>query len=153
MIKLRYICPGGIKMKLNDAYKIFNEIEESISKLKDRYGNFPDEFDFDYEDLDQRFKHNAALSVVDGLEDVFNLLKWVEAPIIAEGRLTKNQNDRYEVQGHELSSGHRLDYFDENHDEWVFSRIEHNGKDYYIYHKGKEENIENTLVRIRKKIY
>lgn len=134
-------------MKLNEAYQIFSNIKSEISKLEDRWGYLPDEFEFNYEDTDEQFRHNTARSITDKLGDIKSMIEWLDKPIRAKGYLHKNSNGRYEIDGIELTSGHPLEAWDNRFEEWIRTRIEHH-TDYYIYHL-KSQDIQDTLVRIR----
>lgn len=135
-------------MKLEEAYKVFSEIKRSISKLEGRYGELQNEFEYDSENPEEKFKDLIAYEIVNNLEDINSLLKWIEKPVIATGKLIKNSNGRYEIGDRELTSGSTLDYYDEDRG-WVKTRIEHNGTDYYIVSRGRDEYIDNVLVRVR----
>lgn len=133
-------------MDLEKAYDIFSNIKREIDKMANQYGNLPDEFDHNYNDEEERFKHNQALLIVDNLHDIRSSLDWMNKPILAEGRLFKNSNDRYELDGIELTSGQTIEAWANDYG-WIITRIEHRG-DYYIYDL-KDQDINNTLVRIR----
>ena len=134
-------------MKLNEAYEIFNRIESEIRKLEDRWGNLPDEFEFDYDNPDEKHKHNVALSLVYKLDEIKSTLEWMRKPVRAEGYLQRNSNGRFELDGIELTSGSPIDAWDEEYEEWITTRIEHH-EDYYIYHL-REQDPQDTLVRIK----
>lgn len=67
--------------------------------------------------------------------------------VIGEGVLVKQPNDRYEVDGIELSSGYPIEVL--HNGKWISSRIEHTNGDYYIYDLGSEQRIEGLTVRVR----
>lgn len=134
-------------MKLNEAYQIFSRIESEINKLADRWGHLPDEFEFNYEDPDEKFEHTTALSITDKLGDIKYMLELINKPIRAKGYLQKNSNGRYELDGIELTSGSPIEAWDQEYEEWIATRIEHR-EDYYIYHL-KDQDPQATLVRIR----
>lgn len=134
-------------MKLSDAYEVFRRIEQEISKMEDRWDNLPDEFEFDYDDSEEKYRHDAARTITDKLGDIKSIIEWVNKPVRAEGYLQKNGNGRYELSGIELTSGYPIDAWDQNYQEWVTTRIEHSG-DYYIYHL-KDQEITDTVVRIK----
>lgn len=120
--------------------------------------------EWDKTDAEQLFMLDELYRILSKLDDVSHTLKYLDRPIKVEGALHKNENGRYEVQGIELSSGCGLEYLslDDRHcrynenDEyvptpyWVTSRIEHDGKDYYIVGADEFETLENVRVRIRK---
>jgi hypothetical protein len=142
-------------MDLEKAYAIFSKIQGDIGCFKDNYGNFEDEFYYDRENPEQRFKSDNARYVIDLLTDAYYRLEWVNKPVIAEGRLVKNDEERYEIEDTSIvfTSGRpldvwRYDEFDEKY-EWVLTRVEHNGEDYYIKALGREAPIEGLKVRVR----
>lgn len=65
-----------------------------------------------------------------------------------EGSLRKKANGRYEVGGYELTSGEAVEYYDEDSNAFITSRIEHSG-DYYIVDLGRDTAIEGVHVRIK----
>lgn len=136
-------------MELKQALKVLEEIEHTISKLEDRYGKLPEEFEYDYDNPKDKYQHDAVLSIVSTLEKAQRQIKWMNKPILSEGILVKNQNDRYEIEGTniEFSSGSPLDVWDEEWGQWETSRVEHNGGDYYIVSLGRERPIAGVKVR------
>ena len=137
-------------MKLDYAQGIFGEIERTIRKLEDSYGYLQTEVDFNLKSDKERYHGQMAEHVLYELHDALRLLKWVNAPIRVEGRLSKNVEGRYEIgdSGIELTSGDTVDVHEDDK-YWHHSAIEHNGQDYYIKALGKETNIEGLEVRIR----
>ncbi|MFX3675378.1 MAG: DUF5348 domain-containing protein [Paenisporosarcina sp.] len=136
-------------MELKLALKVLEEIENSISKLEDRYGNLPEEFEYNYDDPEEKYQHDTMRSVVSKLADVQTQIKWMNKSVISEGILVKNNNSRYEIQGTEIefSSGSPLDVWNNEWNQWETSRIEHNGEDYYIVSLGKNKPISGLKVR------
>lgn len=135
-------------MILERAFEVFQEVNQSIKKLEDRHGKLPDEFEFNYNDPEERSKNYIAMDIMYKLESVKDLLDWIEKPVHTTGSLVKNANGRYSVGSHELSSGYHLEYFGFDNT-WERSRIEHSGQDYYIVGLGKGQSIEGVLVRLR----
>ena len=119
--------------------------------------------DYDKADAEDLFLLDELQRILSKLEDVTHTLNYIDRPIKTEGALHKNANGRYEVNGIELSSGCGIDYlatddrhcrYNKNDDYvptpyWCSSRIEHNGKDYYIVGATDLETLENVRVRIR----
>ena len=119
--------------------------------------------EYDKADAEDLFLLDELQRILSKLEDITHTLNYIDRPIRTEGALHKNANGRYEVNGIELSSGCGIDYLatDDRHcrynknDEyvptpyWCSSRIEHNGKDYYIVGATDLETLENVRVRIR----
>ena len=71
-----------------------------------------------YEFIDEIFR------IIEKLEDVAHTIKYLEKPIKTVGKLHKNANGRYEVQGIELTSGCGLEYlaFDEYQSMWYLPK-------------------------------
>lgn len=145
-------------MKLEEAYKVFAKIQQAMGGVKESsWGSedFVDEFDYDLEDVEERYKNKLAMEIMDKLGDIEDLLDSATKPIKAEGKLVKRSDGRYEIQGTDeyFSSGkplevYRYDEFDERY-EWVKSRVEHSNGDYYIVALGKDVEIEGLKVRVR----
>ena len=62
-----------------------------------------------------------------------------------EGRLIMQSNGRYSLNGHELTSGHRIEVFIEDESDygsWQFGRIEYaeNFGGYYFFNEGGTEH-------------
>lgn len=120
--------------------------------------------DYDKADAEDLFLLDELQRILSKLEDVTHTLNYIDRPIKTEGALHKNANGRYEVNGIELSSGCGIDYlatddrhcrYNDNDDYvptpyWCSSRIEHNGKDYYIVGANDLDTLENVRVRIRR---
>ncbi|MEH6908813.1 DUF5348 domain-containing protein [Neobacillus drentensis] len=136
-------------MELNYALKLINELKSTLSKFGDNYGYFVEDLIYDSNNPEEKSQACAAKQIISKLDNINALIKWIDKPVKFEGRLIKNKNDRYEVEGIELSSGHPLDFFNEEENMWVGSRVEHNGDNYYIYDYGREKEIEGILVRIK----
>ncbi|MEK3981571.1 DUF5348 domain-containing protein [Psychrobacillus sp. FSL K6-2836] len=136
-------------MELKLALKVLEEIENSISKLEDRYGNLPDEFEYNYDNPEEKYQHDTVRTIVSKLADIQTQIEWMNKSVISEGVLVKNNNNRYEIQGTEIefSSGLPLDVWNNEWNQWETSRIEHNGEDYYIVSLGKYKPISGLKVR------
>lgn len=119
--------------------------------------------DIDREDEEQLFLLDELQQLLNKLDDVYHTLNYLSRPIKIDGVLHKNSNGRYEVNGYELSSGKGIEYLatddwhmrcNDNDDYvstpyWKSSRIEHDGKDYYIVGANDLTTLENIRVRIR----
>ena len=136
-------------MELKLALKVLEEIENSISKLEDRYGNLPEEFKYNYDNPEEKYQHDTIRSVISKLDEVQTQINWMNKPIIAEGILVKNNNNRFEIQGTEIefSSGSPLDVWNNEWNQWETSRIEYSGEDYYIVSLGRNTPISGLKVR------
>lgn len=145
-------------MKLEEAYKVFAKVQQAMSGVKESsWGSdgFVDEFEYDREDVEERYKNDIANTIMDHLRDIDNLLEWFQKDVKEEGKLVKRSDGRYEIEGTDeyFSSGKPLEVFryDEFNecDEWVKSRVEHGNGDYYIVALGKGVKIEGLKVRVR----
>ena len=138
-------------MKLDYAYTVFQNLETTISKLKED-GYLVEELEHDRNKPEDVYKKDMALALLAELEDIQSLLKWMNLPVAADGKLQKNGLDRYEISdtGIELTSGDRVDVYDSEREEWVHSAIEHNTSDYYIKALGRDIRIDGVHVRIKR---
>lgn len=90
-------------------------------------------------DPNEVFLRDNCSSIVARLSDIANELRYLNRPILEEGRLNKNTNGRYEISGrYEFVSGSPIevliwDDFDEC-EKWVLTRVEHSGDDYVLFH-------------------
>lgn len=87
----------------------------------------------DPNDPDEVGKWDAIQKIYSCLDDAFSLVKYYDIPVAGEGQLVKNQNNRYECAGYELTSGCVIELLDEEDEmpRWIRTVIEHNGDDYY----------------------
>jgi hypothetical protein len=89
----------------------------------------------------------------------------LERPVTIEGTLHKKSNGRYSVKDYELTSGSGLEFLCEddchsrydkksdsyiNYQYWRASRIEHDGKNYYLVGTNRDIELEGLKVRIRR---
>ena len=99
---------------------------------------------------DERLYQDEFKGILERLEMVKGDIEYLKRPIKKTGVLHKNDRGRYETEFMEYTSGNGIEALI-NEDEivkWVVSRIEHNGKDYYIVgYSGI--NLEGLEVRIR----
>lgn len=148
---------------------IFNEVEELNLKIKQvlyhaEFENYEDlsALEYDNTNPDELMILDELRSMLTKLDDISHTINYLNRPIKKEGMLHKNRNGRYEINGHEFSSGCGIEYlatddwhcrYDENDEYvqtpyWCASRIEHNGEDYYIVGANDVE-LEGLRVRIR----
>ncbi|MFS0574965.1 DUF5348 domain-containing protein [Sporosarcina sp. 179-K 3D1 HS] len=81
-------------------------------------------------------KYHTLYQAMNGLEDAYSSIVDLSRKVLLEGHLQKNEWDRYELCGRELTSGSSVDVWREDLDMkdggyYVPSRIEHRGGDYY----------------------
>lgn len=146
-------------MKLEEAFKVFEKVQLAMGGLKESsWGSedFVQEFDYDLEDVEERYKNDVAINIMNQLGKIDNLLEWIQKDVKEEGKLVKRSDGRYEIEGTDeyFSSGKPLEVFLNSNefnerDEWVKSRVEHANGDYYIVALGKEKSLEGVKVRVR----
>lgn len=98
------------------------------------------------ENVDQKFLYDFAMDALDKLESISCSIQYLQKPIRARGILRANARGRYEIEEQEWTCGRGIEVLIE--DSWVHSRVEHNGKDYYIVGY-PEIPMEGLHVRVR----
>ncbi len=156
-----------MKKSLDETMKYISKLQRTIKDLMDytefeKYDELSD-YDIDENNPGELFKMDELQNIIKKLSDVDNQIRYINAPIRVEGVLRKNSNDRYEVNGCELTCGCRIEYLarDRRHEicgsnnEWVelpywcSGRMEHNGKEYYIVGANENVILEGLRARIR----
>ncbi|MGH0680963.1 DUF5348 domain-containing protein [Bacillus luti] len=130
----------GLAKELAPKLRQFSELYEDVERV-----TFPSELS-----EEERYQLNVLLRVGEKLDDVSYRLDKMLKPVQTLGVLQKNETGRYEVNGTQLSSGYPLEYYSEEENCYIPSRVEHNGDDYYIVSLGREEPIDGVRVRIKK---
>src|SRR5690606_8629502 len=101
------------------------------------YGEFKqvEEIEHDIDNPNENQKASTMLSAIRKLEEVYEVLNYLTKPIRFESVLLKNKNGRYETAkgDKEFTSGSKIEFFDEEWNEWVVSRVEYKNEDYYIF--------------------
>ena len=111
--------------------------------------------EINYQDPDEIMLQRELSKIMGRLNEIKNNLRWLRNPIKLQGKLCLNRNERYEVKGYEFQCGDCLEVkiYDECFDrwEWVPTRMEHNGKHYYLVDVFEVANVslEGLVVRIR----
>ena len=103
-------------------------------------------------DPDEQQLHSELHGVLNYLETACELLSYYDRPVTATGKLYRNENGRFELQGHELTSGEAVELlvYDPDWDKaprWVRTRIEHDTDYYAVY---QHMSLEGKMARIRK---
>lgn len=143
-----------------DIKKVFEEAQklkwniESLLKLSafERNGDLSG-LNIDYEDSEQLFLTEELREIMEKLSDVSWRLKYLSRPVKEISCLHKNQSGRYETSnGHYYTSGQGIEALvPEGYSEvncWVWTRVEHDGKDYYLVGH-KDVCMDGLTVRIR----
>lgn len=126
-------------------------LRKSLKMFLDKYQEVEENTARSELSTDERSQLVILYQVQDKISDAYYLLKNLDKPVRAEGRLEKQSNGRYQVDGVELTSGSYVEFFDDDEDGgcYVPSRVEHNGEDYYIVALGREKSIKGLRVRIK----
>lgn len=153
---------------INELYEELKKLNGSIESIihASRYSEYDDlsGLECDNKDPEQRLLREELRSVLYHLDLASDNLAYLSQPIGYRGKLHKQSNGRYELDGYELTSGSGLEvlapceiWSEEKQDyiegvEWVASRLEHNGKDYYIVGHNDLE-LEGLEARKRERRY
>ena len=97
--------------------------------------------EYDRTNPEEVFLKRELSEIVGYLNNAAQNMNYLDKPVKEEGTLVKDENGRYCIGNKTLTSGHCAEFLlpiesDEEGNPvytWVFSRVEHNGKDYYIY--------------------
>lgn len=152
----------NIKEIMNKVFELNTKIKQLISYAE--YEQYDDlsGLKYDDENPDDLMMLDELRILFRKLDDISHTINYLNKPIKEEGILHKNKNGRYEINGHELSSGCGIEclisdewhfIYDKNGKYvetpyWYATRIEHDGKDYYIVDVNGVE-LEGLKVRIR----
>ena len=144
---------ADLKMVLEKA----NDIKWKIgSILRDStyedYGDLSG-LDIDYKDSEQLFLLDELQAIMQCLDEVKGRLDYLALPIREVSRLHKNESGRYETEsGHYYTCGSPIEALVQDGyrevPRWVWTRIEHNAKGYYLVGCGNVD-MDNLTVRVR----
>lgn len=114
--------------------------------------------EWDPRDPEQRFLVSEYQRILERLEDVQMRLEYLQRPTGEPLPLRKNERGRYETAEREYTSGGGIEYLQtvdiypdgepETATEWRKSRVEHDGKDYYIV-GDRQTPLDGLIVRER----
>lgn len=144
-------------MKLEELTQKLQTMNQSIKHLLRevdyRYEEYLESVQIDESNPDEVQIMTEYLNVLKHLENVTWALDYLEQPIAHEGTLHMNQNERYEVDGVELTCGSPLEVLvhDEGSEypEWVASRIEADHGYYFVARRNLP--LEGKRARIRER--
>ena len=134
---------------IQELMKSANDTLKAVQRFEDAFENVEHRYDPEAVSVDERSQFIQLRRIYDAALDMTDSLKFLQKPILAEGALRKQPNGRYHVDGVELTSGQRLELYDEDDDVFYPTALEHNSNDYYIVLLGRDVSIESKLVRIR----
>ncbi len=147
---------ADLNMVLTEAQKLNGSIR-SLLKLS-TYDDYDDlsGLHIDYEDGQQLFLQSELREIMEKLSDVTGRIAYLSRPVKETSRLHKNRSGRYETEnGHYYTSGSGIealvkdDYREVPY--WVWTRVEHNGKDYYLVGY-KDVRLDGLTVRVREAV-
>lgn len=142
-------------MTLEQMQEELNNINRSIIKLckntfYDEWGDL-EKVEADTDSANNNFLLEEYGRIMEKLHAASVAINYLNRPINKEGVLTKQANGRYTLRDRELTSGNIIEIliYDEYKEcfKWLASRIEHNGKDYYVV--GYSGSIEGLKGRLR----
>ncbi|MCY9746384.1 DUF5348 domain-containing protein [Paenibacillus larvae] len=122
-----------IKKELSNLLPQMEKITIMISKAEDSWTDH-----FDPNDPDDMYLRTMFYRISDKLDDVLQIAQRAAAEVLAEGTLIKNSVGRYQIASTDVyfTTGSSIEYLGQNAygdgAEWISSRVEHNGEDYYI---------------------
>lgn len=147
---------------LDEIYKMLGETAKTIVQLEqqstyDKYEDCSGLF-INPDNPDDMQKWHTLENIMDKLNDVRKTIQYLNAPVDYEDKLHLNGSGRYEdSHGMEYTSGTAIEFLhpgDEEADipsEWIWSRVEHNGTDYYIVGQSYDLRMDGLRTRIRKR--
>lgn len=141
-------------MNTEEAYWKLRQVEKAIRDnfADGQYLIAPEDIELQNEkNPEERQLHDELHTVLNHLGDVCSVLSYYARPVLAEGELHKNAVGRYELNGHELTSGQAVEVmvYDPDWDKaphWVRTRIEYDTDYYAVY---QHMRLEGRQARIR----
>ena len=142
-----------MSVSVNEVFHKLKKLNYEIKSILDLVGDECDNVPADPSDIEQQFMRDQLCGIVSKLGDIKWEVDYLNKPVSEQGSIYHNSDGRYELpSGHYFTSGSICEvmrYYD-GEQEWVFTSIEHNGKDYYATALGRDVSIEGMTVRIRR---
>lgn len=142
-----------LKQVLAETKELYSRID-SILKLS-IYDDCDDlgGLEINYRDGEQLFLLEELQANMRSLGEVRGRLTYLALPIREVSRLHRNESGRYETEsGHYYTSGSPIEALvDDGYRDvpyWVWTTLEHNGKDYFLMGYGSVE-LDGLTVRVR----
>ncbi len=146
-----------------DLNMVLTEIQKLNQEMKSilRLSTYEEHDDLsglhiDYEDSSQLFLLDELREMMEKLSDIDGRIAYLSRPVGETSRLHKNRSGRYETeQGHCYTSGSGIealvtdDYRRVPY--WVWTRVEHDGRDYYLVGY-KKIRLDGLTVRVREAV-
>lgn len=143
-------------MRIADFRSRLNSVKAEIERLA-RECDFGDSESLgdvykNYNDPDEAFECRHMESILGQFVDACEALEYMNQEITAEGYLYKGAGKKYYLKDKQFSCGYRLEVYIWNDDwdwyEWRKTRVEHDGKDYYLVGM-KDISMEGLKARVR----
>jgi len=126
-------------MKTDQIIKDLKRISPTLKALLQAIENV--EYGTDYsDDLEAEYTSSMLLKIGDNLDAVRRLTIQLTSDVSVEGVLRHNSSKRYQIEGSDeyFTSGSSIEVLlegwgrDRHESAWVYTRVEHNGEDYYL---------------------
>lgn len=140
------------------AYKLLDKVKKEIGRnlMPYSFGGTgmldADEVVLENEhDPDEIQRRNSLYSILGKLEDVWLEMEFLDRPVQDVGVLRRNDNQRYELNGFELTSGCAIEILVEDPDGhepsyWARTSIEHDGIDYFaVYGRRRLDGLQARM--------
>ncbi|RTE05511.1 DUF5348 domain-containing protein [Paenibacillus whitsoniae] len=122
---------NAIKKDLTQLLPLIKRVSQLIDEVENEWTDH-----FNENDPDDMYLRSMYYRIQEKLDDARRIAQHVTAEESAKGKLRKNSAGRYEITGSGVyfTSGSSIEFLleDDGRIRWVNSRVEHNGKDYYI---------------------
>lgn len=130
-------------MNVKEVYERLYGIKGSIERAISEYSASgrpmiidPHELELeDPADPDELGRRDMLYTIIDRLDKVLYDLEYLEGEPL-EGVLVKQASGRYDLSGHELTSGETIEIlmapYEGDPPRWIRTRVEHDGEDYYL---------------------
>lgn len=135
-------------MDLKHIDQVKNELHRLRLELK-KFDDLDHNFRYDSQDPEEELEARKINGIIQTINDLEQDINYLNSVVVAEGNLVMNTNGRYEINGHELSSGSTLEVWKERYQEWSEERIEHFHGKYGLYYS-KEHDLDGIFARVRR---
>lgn len=134
----------------SELSRLLPQMKRVVKMMEEVEEDWPEHFE--RLDPDDQFQRHMFYFITENLKNAQRTIEIIKAPVVSRGKLYKNSSGRYEYEkGNYFTSGCPIEFLNEEEGRdpsWIYSRVEHNGEDYYII--GYPEVRMNGLhVRIR----
>lgn len=119
-----------IKSEINKLLPQMKKLSNMIAKAEDDWLDF-----FEENDPEDMYLRTMFYRISKPLDEARRIALQVDSIVIAEGKLYRNRQGRYEIsQGSYFTTGDSIEYLREDGEGsvWVYTKVGHNGEDYYI---------------------